>query len=123
VTGGVFCGLFVFFLIAYSVGVLWFGDDWKTQNPMGVAANISGVTFASAISVLAIGGLAMATYKMPKMFWHRWLEEMEEGQRKAREEGLRKGREEGREEFISAATGEISEEALARIKERLRKPD
>lgn len=117
------------------------------QNPMGVAANISGVSFATAIAALSIGGIVMATRKMPKMFWDKWLEEgiregiqkgiqkgiqegieigKEAGREAGREEGLKEGREAGREagreEFIKAATGEVSPETLERIKERLREP-
>ena len=50
----------------------------------------------------------MVLSKIPKIF-----------RNKSMEEGERVGRERGRQEFIDAAAGEIPEEVLERIKERL----
>ena len=104
-TGGVFCGLFVLSLIGYSLGILWFGDNWKTQEPLGVAANISGVSFATAIAMLSIGGSLVAITKMPNIF---------------RNKSLEQGRREERDLALEADKQRRDGESLADAMERLR---
>lgn len=111
-TGSAFCSLFVLSLIACSLGVLWFGDGWHTQEPLTVAANISGVSFATAIAAISIGGIVMVIPKIPRIF--RW---------KSLEEGREEGERIGRQQVMDAAAEEIPEEALERIKERLREQE
>ena len=85
-----------------SVGVFFFRDDWQTQNPMGVAGNISGVSFATAIAALSIGRVGMVTLKIFK--------------NKSKEEG----RQEERQKVLKAVTKVVSEEDLEKIRELLR---
>ena len=108
--GGVFCGLFVLSLIGYSLGVLWYGDAWKTQEPLGVAGNISGVSFATAIATLTMGKAAMVLYKIPNIFRNKSLEE-----------GRREGRQEERNLALEADRQRRDGETLAQAMERLRK--
>ena len=109
-TGTAFCYLFFLSLIGYSAGALFWGDVWN-QNPLGVAADISGVSFATAIAILCIGGILMLGWRMPRIpniFKSQTLEE-----------GRKQGREEGEKRFIDAAAGVIPDETIERIKERM----
>ena len=89
-------------MIVSSVSVFFFRDDWQTQNPMGVAGNISGVSFAFAIAALSIGRAGMVTLKI---FRNRSKEE---------------GRQEERQRVLKAVTEVVSEEDLEKIRELLR---
>ena len=89
-------------MIVSSLSVFFFRDDWQTQNPMGVASNISGVSFASAIAALSIGRVGTVTLKIFR--------------NKSKEEG----REEERRRVLKAVTEVVSEEDLERIKKLLR---
>ena len=84
------------------MSVFFFRDDWQTQNPMGVASNISGVSFASAIAALSIGRVGMVTLKIFR--------------NKSKEEG----REEERQRVLKAVTEVVSKEDLEKIRELLR---
>ena len=88
------------------MGVFFFRDDWQTQNPMGVASNISGVSFASAIAALSIGRVGMVTLKIFR--------------NRSKEEGREEGREEERQRVLKAVTEVVSEEDLEKIRELLR---
>ena len=113
-TGGVFCSLFFLSLVGYSIGAFWIGNGWGAQNPLGVAADISGVSFATAIGLLSLGGIAMVLSKMPRIpniLRSRLSEEERKHEREA-------GRQAGEDEFIRAATGIVSPEVLEQIIER-----
>lgn len=97
---------------------MWFGDDWKTQKPMGVAANISGVSFATAIAALSIGGIVMVLPKIPNIFR---IKAMEEGLQRGLEQGLEQGREQGIREAIQAVKEKQPDETLDQVAERLRR--
>ena len=121
--GGAFCGLFIFSLVICSVVVYWYGDDWDSQGPVGIVADISGASFAMAIVILSAGRVAMV---MTRIFKRR---EKEEGREEGRREGRREGREEGREEGRRETANEFTEadaqrkpgETLQQAVERLRR--
>lgn len=89
-------------MLVSSVSVFFFRDDWQTQNPMGVASNISGVSFAAAIAALSIGRIGMVTLRIFK--------------NKSKEEG----RQEERQKILTAVTKIVSEEDLEKIQKLLR---
>ena len=63
-TGGFFCTVFFISLVIYSAGTCRWSDNWTTEDPMVVTANISGVSFATAITVLFGWGIIMLIGKI-----------------------------------------------------------
>ena len=92
--------------MVYSTGAFWYGDGWKqTENPAGLASDISGISFATAIVILAIVRVAMTLTKISKIFRNKSLEE---------------GREEGQERTLEVVKGVVSPEVYEKIAEQIR---
>lgn len=105
--GGVFCGLFLFSFAVCSAVAFWYGDDWDSQRPVGLVADISGTSFAVAIVILSIGRVAMV---MTRIF-----------KRREKEEGRKEGRREAENELIEADAQREPGETLQQAVERLRR--
>ncbi len=109
--GGAFCGLFVSSLVVCFLVAFLYVDEWDTQWPIGVVADVSGASFAAAIVILSFGRTAMSLNRIFK--------------RKEREQGRQEGRQEGRtetaNEYIRAYANLRPGESLQEAVERLRK--
>ena len=97
----------------YSTGAFWYGEGWKqTESPAGLASDISGISFATAIVILAIVRVAMTLTKISKIFRNKSLEA-----------GREEGREEERERNLAVVKGAVSQEIYEKIAEQIRRSD
>ena len=77
-----------------------------------MASDISGISFATAIVILAIVRVAMTLTKIPKIFRNKSLEA-----------GREEGREEERERNLKVVKGAVSQEIYEKIAEQIRQSD
>lgn len=97
-----------------SVVAFWYGDDWEPQKPIGMAADISGASFAVSIVLLSVGRVTMV---MTRIFRDRRLEEARE---QAREEARREERNLAIQADKQRLPGETLEQAMERLRESQR---
>lgn len=91
-------------LVACSAVAFWYGDYWNSQNPVGMASDISGSSFGFAIVALSVGRVIMITTRIFRD--------------KRKEEGRQQGRKEMKALVLQAIKqkreGESAEQAIER---------
>lgn len=100
-------------IAAACLGYWWLPASHWQSEVVSAAADLAGASLGVALPATILTEGVIVLVRMLT----------QDRRERILKEGIEKGREEGRQagldEFIRAATGEISEEALERIKERL----
>ena len=76
--GGAFCGLFVVSIVICSVVMFLRGDYRDSTGPVGIAADISGASFAIAVVLLSLGRVSMV---IARIFRDRRVDEARQAER------------------------------------------